>query len=501
MLQKTDEGKDEIESAVVPFGAYSNIDQKGFKKHHQLIVMKPAPGHVITLMARKFYNSMLAHTQQRIERMGVHKASEAMECSLAELMKKVGIKSGAYGLIKNYISELENWKVRFESPNNVFSADPLEIEGAIKKAKTQKFVEQTIGYGFLNMLASCRLMVDHKNEYFVRWSFAAEVYEYFEALNSIEDDADKQYVYIDLSVVSSLGTYAALVLYEICSKFKGIGRTGDKPHEWWQAALTGKHVGENRRVWRKFKSETIVPALEEINSLTDVTITLEENKSGPSCCFRIAKKNKQIAAPKDKEYDAELIEKAKKLAIPERRILELLNAFGEQKFKLQLDLIEKRIADKSKPAVRSNYALLKTYLETADQAKLPLEPAPVEPNVDDVSYSAKPLAVNPNQIETEKTKKAFEARKTIQDQLKKEPKKVIQQFLKKAQAELERRGTKPTLLDRSRIEEGSLTPGMLGTIAVDIYANEIFGPDWMKQSSVTKVIEQSKTAEQDVIDV
>jgi hypothetical protein len=70
-----------------------------------------------------------------------------------------------------------------------------------------------------------------------------------------------------------------LVLYEICSKFKGINRTGEKPNDWWQASLTGKPLGETRREWRKFKSETIGPAIIEINSLTDIHLTLEENKA------------------------------------------------------------------------------------------------------------------------------------------------------------------------------------------------------------------------------
>jgi len=277
----------------------------------------------------------------------------------------------------------------------------------------------------MHMLASCRLLADDKDRYFVRWSFASEVYEYFEMLNSKEAEVDKQYVYINLEAISALGTYASLVLYEICSKFKGINRTGEKPTDWWQAALTGKPLGEKKREWRKFKSETIGPAIVEINSLTDIQLTLEENKAAQSCYFTIAQKQKGKSGEKDQEFDAELIEEAKSLSINEAKILKLLKEFGEARFRAQLITLRTRISNTSLVPLRSNYAFLKTCLENANQKTLPLIEPPTsqtESTVTNVEFVQ--IAKQAIDLETDQIKQEAEIRKQILEQLKKEPKQV-----------------------------------------------------------------------------
>lgn len=470
--------KSSLDQPAVPFGTYSNLGQVGFKKHHQLIVMRPAPGYTISLVARKLYNAMLAHTQQRIERFGIHKASESMECHLLELMQKVGIKTGSYDKVKQYLAELEHWKVKFESPNNAPTNEPIELEGPVKKTRKQKFVEQSTDFGFIHMLASCRLMAN-EDRYFVRWSFASEVYEYFEMLNSKEAEVDKQYVYINLEAIGVLGRYASLVLYEICSKFKGISRTGEKPNDWWQAALTGKSLGETKREWRKFKSETIAPAIVEINALTDIQLTLEENKAAQSCYFTISQKQKDKAGEKVQEFDAELIEEGKALSINESKILKLLIEFGEPNFRAQLITLRTRIENTSLAPLRSNYAFLKICLENANQKPWPL--------VDQSSKKAETSATNVEfvqiakqsvDLETDQMKQESVVRKQILDQLKKEPRQVVKEFLTRAKQELVKKGQNISPKEHERIEEGSWTPGMVGSVALALYTQENFGPDW-----------------------
>jgi hypothetical protein len=490
---------DDLEQESVPFGTYSNLGQLGFKKHHQLIVMKPAPGYTISLVARKLYNAMLAHTQQRIERFGIHKASESMECHLSELMQKVGIKTGSYELVKKYIAELEHWKVKFESPNNSTSSEPLEIEGPVKKTKKQKFVEQRTDFGFMHMLASCRLMADDKDRYFVRWSFASEVYEYFEMLNSKDLEVDKQYVYINLEAVSALGTYASLVLYEICSKFKGINRTGEKSNDWWQASLTGKSLGETKREWRKFKSETIGPAILEINSLTDIHVTLEENRSAQTCYFTIAQKQKEKPGEKQPEFDAELIEKAKALSINESKILKLLKEFGEPRFRAELITLRTRIENTSLAPLRSNYAFLKICLENANQKPLPLVDRPTDKPEMVTNVEFVQIAKQSIDLETDQIKQEAEVRKQILDQLKKEPKQVVKEFLLRAKEELMKKGQNITPKEHERIEEGSWTPGMVGSAALALYANEQFGADWKQKNFVSVELRSADKATGEIV--
>ena len=460
-----------------------NAERAGFKKHHRLIVMRPAPGHNISLMARKLYNAMLAHTQQHIEQFGMHKASESMQCSLMSLTNKVRIPTGSYRLVKMYVEEFRDWKVALESPNNGHGQALLGADSTVEKTPKQKALEKREDFGFINMMASCYLDTDSEDRYVVSWSFAAEVYKHLEMLNSSESDADRQYVYINLEAVSALGSYAGLALYEICAKFKAIGRVGEKPNDWWQSALTGKPLGQTKREWRKFKNEFIGEAILEINSLTDIEIELIENRRTKSCYFTVKPKRRTNLGLATKQLDAALIEEANKLSISEGRILKLVEFYGETKLKAQLEVLRTRVANTSLPAVRSNYAFLKMCLENVGDTKPETE---AEPSIEVIEQVVlKSVVGESRSLETKQTEKEFAVRQKITTQLKSEPRTVIQAWLTRSKESLEEKGFAIPASALARIAEGAITPGVLGTEAVTLYAIDCYGPNWKDQSILT----------------
>jgi len=77
---------------------------------------------------------------------------------------------------------------------------------------------------------------------------------------------------------------ASLALYEICARYLtnnktgGPGRTGKHLLEWWIPRIVGSH--EYKPEYKFFKRDFIKPALEEINTLTDLQVQLQEYKFG-----------------------------------------------------------------------------------------------------------------------------------------------------------------------------------------------------------------------------
>ena len=77
---------------------------------------------------------------------------------------------------------------------------------------------------------------------------------------------------------------ASLALYEICARYLtnnkagGAGRTGKHTVDWWMPRIVGSF--EYKPEYKFFKRDFIKPALDEINTLTDLSVELHEYKIG-----------------------------------------------------------------------------------------------------------------------------------------------------------------------------------------------------------------------------
>ena len=132
-------------------------------------------------------------------------------------------------------------------------------------------------------------------------------------------------------MLSQMHTHAGIVLYEICTRYKNIGRTSRQNWRWWLPVLTGQPNSEKlaKSEFRFFKRDTIKPAIAEVCAITDIEIELVEYKDG-KCISDIqflVKSKAQVQPPpksKPKPLDLSLIKKAIALDIGEEKAEELL---------------------------------------------------------------------------------------------------------------------------------------------------------------------------------
>ena len=102
-----------------------------------------------------------------------------------------------------------------------------------------------------------------------------------------------------LEVISQLRSHAGVALYEICTRYKDIGRTARQAWRWWYPVLSGNPPSEKsaKLEYRIFKRDTLKPAIAEVNAITDIDVELVEHKQGrfiSEIQFRISPK-KQAA--------------------------------------------------------------------------------------------------------------------------------------------------------------------------------------------------------------
>lgn len=133
-----------------------------------------------------------------------------------------------------------------------------------------------------------------------------------------------------LHMITRLKCQASPGLYDICAQYetnrhgKEFGLTTKKPWEWWHPRLTGHPPakGEDGQLkltdkdgkpidqeYKYFKRDTLAPAIEEINTWTDIEIKLVEHKVGRRIAeiqFEVRSKAKpEAAAPARQLIEAE----------------------------------------------------------------------------------------------------------------------------------------------------------------------------------------------------
>lgn len=161
---------------------------------------------------------------------------------------------------------------------------------------------------------------------------------------------------LDIKEMATLSTYASVALYEICARYKDApgGLTNRAAPEFWTQAL--RHDPETKpREWRKFKNETLKPAIAEINLRTSLEVRLVEYKKGRAVTeVQFAVKRKP-AAQEVSAVDLSLIELAAEFNIRERELDQLIDTYGEDALRKGLDVMRGR--ERAQPTVPINNPL------------------------------------------------------------------------------------------------------------------------------------------------
>ena len=312
----------------------SNLDQ--LKKPVNALAIVPQ-NRKITALGRKAYNVMLNIAQAQ----GVEK--EVYRAPLSEIVSGLDYGSNDMELIKKHLRSMASTIVEWQSPTT---------------GEGSKWTVCTL-------IAHAEILKE-RNQNFLIWSYAQPLRQ--------ELLSPAVFSKLSIGMLSQMHTHAGIVLYEICTRYKNIGRTSRQHWRWWVPVLTGHPDTEKlaKVEYRFFKRDTIKPAIAEVCAITDIEIELVEYKDGKSISeiqFNVKVKN-QVTLPLKsplKPVDLSIVKKANDLNIAEEKLEELVAKHGETEVKLALSELEQRILNAFPGPIRDPHRYLKARLSGVQQ--------------------------------------------------------------------------------------------------------------------------------------
>ena len=287
----------------------------------------------ITVLGRKMYNVMLDMSQD----IGIDK--DVYRVPLASIVSGIDYGSNDMELIKKHLRSMASTSVEWNSPTT---------------GEGPKWTVCT--------LIAHATLIKEKGQIWVEWSYAKPIKQ-----ELLEPSV---FARLSLAMLSQMHTYGGIALYEICSRYRAIGRTSRQEWRWWLPVLIGQPNGERlaKMEYRFFKRDTIKPAIAEINAITDIEVELVEHKSGKNIneIQFVVKPKAQVPLPlkaRTKPVDMATVNRAVKLGISDEKAEDLINQFGAIAVTEGLEALEKRIESSFPEPVRDAYRYLKVRLE------------------------------------------------------------------------------------------------------------------------------------------
>ena len=268
----------------------------------------------ITTLGRKSYNVLLYQAQDQ----GLEK--DVFRAPLDKIIKGLDFDSNDHALIKKHLRAMVSTTVEWQSPTTG-EGSAWNVSGLLAHAKLSK----------------------ERGQVWIEWSYAVNLKQ--ELLQPTV------FARLRLEVLSQLRSHAGVALYEICTRYKDVGRTARQHWRWWQPVLSGNPVSERtaRQEYRIFKRDTLKTAVAEINAITDIDIELVEHKAGrfiEDIQFLIqAKKQATLVLNQPMlPVDMALVGRAQRLGIPDALAEALVQQHGDQALASGLDALERRMA-------------------------------------------------------------------------------------------------------------------------------------------------------------
>ena len=431
-----------------PLMSHAVDDVLELRKPHEMIVMMPRSARV-TLTGRRIYSALLQVAQTRLVALpGMPAADFMFEAPLAAILRTTGSSGSERTAAKKYLIEMRSLEVDWES---TAPGDGVKWRG-------------------FSMLSEVALEL-RRGENWVSWSYPPTI------MAALRDP--QRWARIDLDVLAKLGSYTAVALYEICARYREnpSGVTSRKPVTWWVDALSNG-PGPERREWRKFKNERVKDAVVEINAETDLEIDLIEHKQGrviTEVQFAVRKKRQApLARPLTGEpVDATLVLRAETLGIREIKLEGLLKEFGDERVRAQIEVLERRAANKSLRTIENAFSYLRSLLRNE----------PASEGAADTRAAVPPVVLQPVR-ETPAPAPSLEGANWLREQIEAMKKEVaalepaqLKRWVDQALQDLARKGALNAVISR-RAAQGDVLHGLLGSAVVYAYADATYGPDW-----------------------
>lgn len=288
--------------------------------------------HKITSLGRKSYNVLLHEAQEQ----GLDKA--VFQAPLERIIRGVDFDSNDQALIKKHLRAMVSTTVEWQSPTTG-EGSSWNVSGLLAHARLSKL----------------------RGQVWVEWSYAVNLKQ-----ELLEPTV---FAKLSLEIISQLRSHAGIALYEICSRYKDIGRTSRQAWSWWRPVLSGRPETDRtaRLEYRIFKRDTLKPAIAEVNAVTDLEIELVEHKSGrfiDELQFLIRRKP-QASLPlrqRNEPVDLSLIARAQALGVDDHRAEELADTYGRSALASGLDALARRLASAYPEPLRDPYRYLKALM-------------------------------------------------------------------------------------------------------------------------------------------
>jgi hypothetical protein len=311
----------------------THIDSDLLKKPANTLAIVPV-SRKITVLGRKMYNVMLGISTK------IDIDNDVYRAPLTEIVSGIDYRSNDLELIKKHLRSLATTSVEWNSPTT----------GEGPK------------WAVCTLIAYAKLTKE-KGQIWVEWDYVKSTKKELFDPNG--------HARLSLGNLSQMRTYAGITLYEICSRYRAIGRTSRQEWRWWLPVLSGQPNTEERLTkmeYRFFKRDLIKSAIAEINAITDIEVELVEHKAGKSIneLQFFVKVKAKVSLPlksKAKPVDMAIVSRAVTLGIGDDKAEELITQFGSDSVSDGLSALEKRIVSSYPEPVRDAFRYLKVSLE------------------------------------------------------------------------------------------------------------------------------------------
>lgn len=254
---------------------------------------------------------------------------------LGDIIKGYGATTRDSSRIKQYIEQMCSTVVRWFPLSN--SDDPQASIDGLETPVTDPGIDGRI----FSLLSEARFS-RRSGELWVTWFFPPTIRDML-----IEP---LRWAQLDIKELSLLSHYASVALYEICARYKEVpgGLTNRAAPAFWVQTLRPDPETKPRE-WRKFKNETLKPALIEIKQRTSLDVRLLEFKKGRAVASIQFSVKRKVVETNATSVDLSLIEQAAALGIKERDLDLLSDEFGDEAVLKALRAMQGR--QKAQPAI------------------------------------------------------------------------------------------------------------------------------------------------------
>ncbi|MEJ8852569.1 replication initiation protein [Variovorax rhizosphaerae] len=399
----------------------------------------------ITALGRRTWNVLLHIAQdQGLER-------ETFRSALTDIVKGLDYNSGDMKIIKTHLRSMVSTLVEWQSPT-AGEWQTWDVCGMLSHAK----------------------LVKERGQIWVEWSYA---------VNMRHELLDPEiFAKLSLDVISQLGSHPAVALYEICSRYLGVGQTARKSWAWWRPVLLGRPDDERlqKLEYRIFKRDTLRPAIAEINALADIEIEMLEFKSGrfvSDLQFTVRKKPQRVLALQQRTsaepVDVGVLASAERLGIDHTRVERLVEEYGDAAVASGIEAVEKRAASAFPEPLRDPLRYLKSVLpgHAAAQAETLVQAEAVK--------KAESAALPPSERLAQWEKKWLAERiEAVAAEIAALSADRQSELVRELQESLVRRNAHPAVIQRL-LSKGWTHP-MVRHEMVSFYATAAHGPAWDK---------------------